>query len=232
MINEPIVILCGGFGTRLKSITHLTPKSLVKVNDVPFLEILLKNLIRNGFTKFIFSLHYRYEDFISFFRKLKVKISKKIEFDYVVEKNPLGTGGAIKNVISSKKIKDFFFVINGDTWVGSGFDSLINSHNYNVGLVEIENSSRFGTIKLNRLSRIIKFEEKEGLIKPGIINAGVYRFKKDIFENYHKEIFSIEKDLFPKLVNEKKLYGSFLNTNFIDIGIPEDYKLFCKMNIK
>jgi NDP-sugar pyrophosphorylase family protein len=232
MIDEPIIILCGGFGTRLKSITNSTPKSLVKVNGVPFLDLLIKNLMRNGFSKFIFSLHYKYQDFISSLKKLKINFPKKIEFDYVVEQVPLGTGGAIRNVLSEVKIKNFFFVINGDTWIGDGFNSLINDHDYNLGLVEIDNTSRFGTIKLNNFSRIIKFDEKKGLIEPGIINAGVYRFNKKIFMEFNKKIFSIENDLFPTLVSKNKLFGCILNTNFIDIGVPEDYKLFCKMNIK
>ena len=229
MLEKPIIILCGGFGTRLKSVSGETPKSLVKVNGIPFIEIILTNLIRIGFKSFIFSLHYKYDDFIDFIKKLEKKFNDEFKFDYIIEKIPLGTGGAIANVVFEKKIQDNFFVMNGDTWIDGDFKEIIKSKNNTIGLIKVSDSSRFGTVKLDGKGRIIKFCEKENIKQSGLINAGFYKLHKSIFEDCNKKVFSIEKDLFADLSNSQKLYGKILKYEFIDIGIPEDYYRFCKM---
>jgi NDP-sugar pyrophosphorylase family protein len=64
----------------------------------------------------------------------------------------------------------------------------------------------------------------------GLINGGFYKFNKSIFEDFNKATYSLESDFFPILVKSKEIKGYILKTEFIDIGVPEDYLHFCKLN--
>ena len=96
-----------------------------------------------------------------------------------------------------------------------------------IGITKVEDSERYGTV-LTKDKKVISFEEK-GNSCPGWINNGHYIFKKEAFAGF-SGAFSLEKDLFPKLVKDREL-GAFKveDDNFIDMGIPEDYDKLCTM---
>ena len=91
------IILAGGFGTRLKEVVADQPKPMADINGKPFLEIIVKQLLKLGIKEIIFSLHYMPEKIISYFSKNYSPINK---FYYIIEPEPLGTGGAIKFILS------------------------------------------------------------------------------------------------------------------------------------
>lgn len=224
--NTPIIVLAGGFGTRLKSELGNLPKALADINGKPFIEILLNNLISNGFRNFIFSLYYKSNQIIDFLDVFKKNLSTSCKFQYVVEPKALGTGGAVAYVVSRLKLKDELFVINSDTWIGSGHQE-ISLQNYNtIGLIEMDDCSRYGKVVIDIDNFILSFLEKDKMKSKGLINAGIYRLKSSLFYNWNKQPFSIENSLFPFLVKNKQLKGIKLDTTFTDIGIPEDYKKF------
>ena len=97
-----------------------------------------------------------------------------------------------------------------------------------IGLTLVPNASRYGNVIIDEEKNIISFEEKVELENEGLINIGLYRLEKSIFSKITNTQFSLEKVLFPLLIEEKKLKGSILKTKFIDIGIPIDYHEFCK----
>ena len=103
-----LIILAGGFGTRLKSIINNIPKCLVNVNGKPFLSILVENWIKQVLNDFIFSLHYESEKIITFIEKENSDLFKNSRVRYVVEPAPLGTGGAISYVINNLNINEVF----------------------------------------------------------------------------------------------------------------------------
>jgi D-glycero-alpha-D-manno-heptose 1-phosphate guanylyltransferase len=229
MINKPLIILAGGFGTRLQSILKGDPKPLADINGVPFIYFLIKNWIEKGFSDFIFSLHFEADKIIDFIEKNKSNLLINCTVRYIVEPSPLGTGGAISYILNNLYIKDDFFIVNADTWVEDGYSTLNNSECNAIGILQIENTDRYGKISIDDNNIIIKFEEKNGLKIKGFINIGVYKFSKSIFPNWDGLPYSLEKDLFPVLVKQKKIKGLLIHTNFIDIGIPEDYYKFTKI---
>ena len=91
---EPVIILAGGFGTRLSSLLKVMPKLMADINGTPFLELLIKNLIKNGYSEFILSLHYKAEQIVDYFKNKNYKIR------FVIELKPLGTGGAVSYLCS------------------------------------------------------------------------------------------------------------------------------------
>ncbi len=227
-MKKTLIVLAGGFGTRLQSVLNGLPKPLADINGEPFLKYQFENWINNGFNDFIISLHYKAELIISFLDKHKDGLLKQSKIQYIIEESPLGTGGAIAHIISNIELTDPFFVANADTWVESGYDILDQNKGCQIGLTEVRNASRFGNVKLDEERNIIKFEEKVELEQEGLINIGLYRLEKSIFLKISEKVFSLERDLFPLLVSEQKLKGIILNTKFIDIGIPVDYHEFCK----
>jgi NDP-sugar pyrophosphorylase family protein len=231
MINKPIIVLAGGFGTRLQSVLNGLPKPLADINGTPFLFYLIQNWINKGFNQFILSLHYEANQIIDFIESQK-EAFKDCNIRYIIEPKPMGTGGAISYVLNNIQIEDNFFVTNADTWIEHGY-SLLNEVEQNViGIVEVDDIRRFGSVLMDENGFISKFNEKNNIRGKGFINAGIYKLSKSDFENWDGQPYSIEKDLFLKLVEKKNIKAIKINTNFLDIGVPEDYFKFCKLKSK
>jgi D-glycero-alpha-D-manno-heptose 1-phosphate guanylyltransferase len=228
--EKPIIILAGGFGTRLKSYLDGKPKPLVNINGKPFLDYILKNLVDNGFNNFIFSLHYKSQLIIEYLNARKHDILINCNVEYYVEDTPLGTGGAVSYIISQANIIDDFYVWNADTWIKDKLFKLRELETNVIALIEVENSDRYGKVQMNSENIITNFVEKGDDLGKGLINAGFYKFSHRIFENIEKISYSLESDLFPILIKNKEIRGFILNTEFIDIGVPVDYLRFCELN--
>jgi D-glycero-alpha-D-manno-heptose 1-phosphate guanylyltransferase len=231
MINKPLIVLAGGFGTRLQSVLNGLPKPLADINGTPFLFYLFQNWINKGFNHFILSLHYEANQIIDFVESQK-EAFMDCNISYIIEPKPMGTGGAISYVLNNFQIEDNFFVTNADTWIEDGY-SLLNEVEQNViGIVEVDDVRRFGSVLMDENGFVSKFNEKNNIKGKGCINAGIYKLSKSDFENWDGQPYSIEKDLFLKLVEKKNIKAIKMNTNFLDIGVPEDYFKFCKLKSK
>jgi len=233
-MNE-VVILAGGFGTRLRSLVNDKPKCMAEINNIPFIKYLIDNLIEAKFTHIIFSLGYLSEIVISFLNNYKFKNCK---YTYVVENNPLGTGGAIKNAIKFSNEQNIL-ILNGDTYVDINFMDFLEFHKSKnslctISVLNIQDASRYGSIEFNNQMKITKFIEKKNSSNV-YINAGYIYIQNNIFINYLSEIFSFENDFLPVFMNSDCAYAYPIDSYFIDIGIPETYivaqttlKKYCK----
>ena len=220
---EPVIILAGGFGTRLSSVLNGLPKPMADINGTPFLELLIKNLIKNGYSDFILSLHYKAEQIVDYFKNKNYKIR------FVIEPKPLGTAGAVSYIINKFSLEKFIYVVNGDSWMDSGYSNFKNENRNIISLVEINDISRYGKVEMDKKNRIVKFLEKQDKVEQGIINSGFYKLESNIFKKSNLESYSIESELFPNLVFKENLYGEIIKTTFTDIGVPKDYYEFCKL---
>ncbi len=223
MITEAI-ILAGGFGTRLQSIVFDLPKPMAPVNDRPFLDYQLLYLKNYGIKKVILSVGHLHPMITLHYGN----IFEGMELDYAIENAPLGTGGGIRMAIEKCNSKSVF-VLNGDSFFDINLNSLYKQHNTfmadcSLALRQVEDTSRYGTIKQGSNSTITSFKEKNGEAKPGLINAGIYILDKEIYLQKTKagKKFSIEKDFFEKKIKELNICGFPYEGYFIDIGIPED----------
>ncbi len=222
-----LLVLAGGFGTRLKSVVKKLPKALAPINNVPFLYYQIKNWKKQGITDFVFLLHFEAEMIISFLESEKSGILKNCSVKFILEPKPLGTGGAIKYCINELSIEENFLVANADTWLGSGIKRLIKNPPPSLLIVEVEDSQRYGSVIL-RNNKIISFKEKTNFKSKGLINAGLAILNPNFF-NLSSDVFSLENEIFPDLVKKNLLVGLELKTTFIDIGLPDDYHKFIKM---
>ncbi len=220
---EPVIILAGGFGTRLSSILNGLPKPMADINGTPFIELLINNLKKNGFDEFILSLHYKADLIVKYFKNKNFKIK------FVIEPQPLGTGGAVSHIVNRLSLKNYIYIVNGDSWMDNGYSKFIKDERNIISVVEMKDVSRYGKVQMNKKNIITKFFEKEGKVEKGLINSGFYKLNSNLFKHYNSDIFSIENDIFSILVQKKELYGKKIATNFIDIGVPKDYYKFCKL---
>ena len=132
------------------------------------------------------------------------------------------------NAVDVLNVNESFMVINADTWLGSGFKQLSLSAPNTIAAVEMKDCSRYGSLVVNE-EKVERFLEKEISYGSGLINAGLYHLSPGIFDEISKGTrFSLEADIFPALVDRDMLSAIEINTDFIDIGVPEDYLRFCR----
>ncbi|EHF1082058.1 NTP transferase domain-containing protein [Campylobacter coli] len=217
------IILCGGLGTRLKSVIKDIPKPMAPINNKPFLEFIFEYLKKQGIKEVILAVSYKYEVIQEYFKDEFLGIKIK----YSIEKEPLGTGGAIKEAL--KFIKNEAYVLNGDTIFDIDLKKLIlNNSKICLALKQMNDFDRYGTVNVDEQGIVTSFEEKV-FKKQGLINGGIYLLKKDIFDE-----FSLEKKFsFEEFLQENykllKIQTQIFDDYFIDIGIPEDYIKFIKL---
>jgi D-glycero-alpha-D-manno-heptose 1-phosphate guanylyltransferase len=222
------IILAGGKGERLKTITKdQIPKSLANVGKSPIIFKVLDNALNFRVTKFVICVCHLKDQIIN----LLGFEYKGVPINYSIEDKPLGTGGAVKRALNFVK-GNAFFVFNADSYISLKNQSLYSYEKFHniIYAVKLEDSSRFGSIEIDEYGMIKSFLEKDTNKSSGLINAGIYKLNREIFSNIAQNIFSLEKLVFPMLVSEEKLYCIEINSTFIDIGTPEDYRKSFKFN--
>ena len=222
--DVPAVLLVGGMGTRLQSVLPSKPKPLAPVGDAPFLELLVLQLRAQGIRRVIMCTGHLADQIEGQFQSGS-KWNMAIE--YSREVLPLGTAGAVKLAERHFEYDADLIVMNGDSFLETDFAELIRLHHQHKALVTIAarsvpDAARYGTIRMDRLSRILAFEEKTGIQEPGIINGGVYVFNRAVFGQIPEGSGSLERDIFPRLI-EKGIFAVLQDGIFIDIGTPADY---------
>jgi len=228
-----VIVLAGGFGTRLKSVVSDVPKPLAPVEGHPFLEYLIEDLARQGVTRVVLSLHYQAEKFDEFINKNSGRTNWP-EISRVIENEPLGTGGAVKHVLKSIGHDSSFFVTNGDTLTLGAIQKIREATDERpintIGLVKTSDPSRYGSVSTDETRNLVLgFKEKVAASsKTGdqYVYAGTAFLTANDFISTQKSIFSMENDLFPALIRKNKLHYTELEGEFIDIGIPKDYFAF------
>jgi len=219
------LILAGGFGTRLKSVVEDVPKPMALVLGKPFLERQIRLLKEQGITDIILAVHHMADKIKSYFgdgRRFGVDIT------YSEEEVPLGTAGAIKK--AEKYLDDTFLVINGDSYSQINLKNFLEFHkakrsNFTISLAQVNNTKEYGKVLLEGNKICDYLEKKE--TGPGVINSGIYIFEPIIFEFIEAgKNVSLEKEIFPKLIKEKLVFGYPSEDYFIDIGTPETYNQF------
>jgi NDP-sugar pyrophosphorylase family protein len=220
-LNETdAVILCGGMGTRLRSVVDDRPKPMAEIDDRPFLDILIDSFGKFGLRRFILCAGYMSDVIRDYYSDR----TNSREFIISEEDNPLGTAGAIKNAADRIR-SDTFLVANGDSFCPVDLGAFHNFHLsrravMSMVVIETHNTGDCGLVSLDDSQRIVSFEEKTRQSKSRYINAGIYLFRKEALSLIPTDTtFSLERDLFPKLV-EEDCYGFITQARLFDIGTP------------
>ena len=225
MKSLSVVVLAGGEGKRLQSITkNKIPKPLTKLNKKPFLDYLLKYLSKFEFKNIIIISGHLGNQIANLYDK---KIIKKSKIICLIEKKPMGTAGALNLV--KNKIKKKFILINGDTFfrINLNLISKIKMKN-NIGLC-ILTSQSYNT-QTNKLLNLNVYKKKIILTNNSkYINSGTYLLSPKIFNFLNSKKQSLENEIVPELIEKKKLLGIKKKGLFIDIGTPKTFKIAKKI---
>ncbi len=224
-----LLVLAGGFGTRLKSAVADVPKALAPIGDVPFLQLQLERWRAQGLREFAFLLYHQADQIISFLQAQQGGLLKDCQVDCLIEPVPMDTGGALAHAVKTLGLKDDFLTTNADTWLGGGIVEMMQSAAPAMAVVYRADVSRYGQVHFNDDQRISAFAEKNDQCAAGWINAGLCHLDADLFKNWDGQPFSLERDQFATLVQNRRLTAVPLHkTDFIDIGVPADYNRFCR----
>jgi len=222
-VGGTAIILAGGLGTRLRSAVPDLPKCMAPVNGKPFMGHVIEYLASQGVSTFILSLGYMHQVIIDYVTEQY----PALHIEYVIEEEPLGTGGAIK-LACSKVIGTYALVTNGDTMFNINVAEVMqfnaaNQADCTLSLKPMQNFDRYGVVALNADASVQSFKEKQHY-DAGLINGGMYVLNVPKFLQEELPVkFSFEKDYLEKLYTDRRMFGIVQNAYFIDIGIPEDY---------
>jgi mannose-1-phosphate guanylyltransferase len=221
------VVLVGGEGTRLRPLTLETPKPMVPVMNMPFLERTLRRLKEAGIDDVILPAGYLPDAITSYFgdgSRLGLRLR------YVVEDVPLGTAGALKNV--EQFIDGPFFVLNGDVLTSLDLRAMLDYHRAKAGIgtihcIRVDDPSPFGCVVHDPAGRVEAFVEKPPREQAPTdeINAGTYLLERSVLDRIPAgRPVSIERETFPGLIREGLgLYACTTADYWIDLGRPEAY---------
>ncbi|MDH6592546.1 D-glycero-alpha-D-manno-heptose 1-phosphate guanylyltransferase [Variovorax sp. TBS-050B] len=216
------IVLAGGLGTRLRAEVPDLPKPMAPVGGQPFLGLLLHRLAQQRVSRVVLSLGYKAQQIIDHFGSSFAGMT----LEHVVESRPLGTGGAIRRAMTRVK-DDHVHVFNGDTYLDldlAAVETLWQMHREPVIVARpVADASRYGCL-LAADGRLTGFAEKSAA-GAGIINAGCYVFNAGQFDAFELDRpFSLERDVLADPDRCPPMRVFVCNGQFIDIGVPEDYR--------
>jgi len=219
-----VVVLAGGFGTRLSPWTHHIAKPMLPMLDKTLMERVVENVPEHLVDEVVIAAGYKVKELEEYFRNQDLDFDVRI----VEEEGPLGTGGALGNC--RDVLSGTFACFNGDIVSSLDAGQLLDLHQMKsatatLGLWTVEDPTRFGIVGLDENHFITQFKEKP---KPeevfsNYINAGSYIMNDDIFDYMPLGKHSLERDVFPRLAEEQKLCGLPFEGYFIDAGTPESW---------
>ena len=227
---EKAILLVGGKGTRLRPLTDKLPKALLDVNGKTVTEHLLDLFKKYGINDIILSVGYLKDKIIEYFNcgnKFGVTIA------YIKEDEPLGTAGPL--LIARKYLNKSFIVANGDELKKIDIYQMYGFHKKNnavvtIALTKVEEPSHYGVAKLvgNKIGEFVEKPKKENA-PSNLVNAGFYIMEPEVIDLIKPGFSMLEKDVFPLLARQGKLYGFSFEGQWFDVGTLERYELAKRM---
>ncbi len=222
------IILCGGFGSRLRNVIGETQKAVAEVDGKPFLHIVIKKLLSAGLDELIFCTHYQSEQVEMALAELGEDVKKRATI--LREQEPMGTGGAILNAMKVLEMRGSFIALNSDTYVTTEAYRLAREATTPSLIVrEVEDCARYGAVRLDASGNVLEMNEK-GVAGPGFISMGIYHFHTDHLAGFPIAACSLEKDILPQLIESGQLKGVRYEGDFVDIGTPQSLASIREMN--
>ena len=218
-----VLILCGGLGTRFREVRNDIPKSLAPVQGTPFIEMLLDDLISQGFRRIILATGHLGE-------QLEDYVNRRVDAEYIIssEPKPMGTGGAIK-FAENHFCSNHVLILNGDSCIIIDFHSLFEFHkkfraDMSILLGSTTKGTDYGNMVLNEKNRVTSFLEKPSESNVACVNAGVYIINRSLLSSLQPDKqYSLEKECLPHWIHMHRIFGILTDKAVCDIGTPERY---------
>jgi dTDP-glucose pyrophosphorylase len=221
--ENPVFIMAGGFGTRLKPLTDNCPKPMLKIGDKPILETVIRSFVKAGFKNFYISTHYMPEVIRDYFGKGE---SFNANIHYVHEETPLGTGGALGLLPEDLSDDLPLIMINGDVLTNIDFERLLKFHNENCAdatmcVREYDYQIPYGVITGDG-NKIISMEEKP--IHRFFVNAGIYVVSPHVFKGVPSNHRIDMPTLLEERIRQNENVLMFpIHEYWLDIGRMDDF---------
>lgn len=226
MLQTPdAVILAGGAGLRLKSVTGDVPKPMAKIGNRPFLELLLLQLKRQGFNRVVLSVGQRQQ----MIREHFAESAFGLQLSYSLEPFPLGTGGGLRQSVAHVAT-DSFLALNGDSYTDVDLRQLVQTyldHKADVTMTVIPGTrSDGGSVGFDQYGKVTTFSEKRAVHNASYLSAGIYMLNKSLVDGIEPgRNVSLEEQLFPEWLAGGKRFRAFVSpAKCVDIGTPERYQ--------
>lgn len=221
-----MIILAGGYATRLRPLTLTRPKALLPILDRPLIDWVLDEAVRSGVKRVTLALHHMYDKILG---HVLSKWGDGVYIDHYVEHLPLGDAGPLREIDERLGIEYPVIVIYGDIFSTISIRDIYRYHIARGGVATIavtraHDVRRFGVVDIDSDNRVRDFVEKPSREGPGYINAGVYVFSEEAIRQIEvgrKQ--GIGRDLMPRLLKAGDVYAYIHNGVWNDIGLPEDY---------
>jgi mannose-1-phosphate guanylyltransferase len=222
------VVLVGGFGTRLRPLTCHRPKQMLPIVHRPMLEHVVGHLVAHGVDDVVLSLGFRPEVFADAYPDAGCAGAT---LHYAVEPEPLDTAGAIRFAALDAGIDERFLVLNGDVLTDLDVTRFVEFHERagaeaTIALHKVDDPSRYGVVPTDSDGRVIAFVEKPppGEAPTDLINAGTYVLEPEVLDRIPGDRrVSVEREVFPGLVESGGLYALDDESYWIDTGTPSTY---------
>lgn len=222
------VVLVGGRGSRLRPLTDHVPKPMLPIGHRPMIASLVDRLAAGGVTDVTLALGFRPEPFMEAFPDGRVG---EVTLHYAVEPEPLDTAGAIRFAAEHAGIDDTFVVANGDIVTDLVVADLVAAHRRTgaeatIHLTPVDDPSAFGVVETDDAGRVLRFVEKPapGETESNLINAGTYVVEASMLPRIEPgRRVSVEREVFPAVVAEGRLYAMATDDYWTDTGRPELY---------
>ena len=220
-----VIVLAGGYATRLRPLTITKPKPLLPVVGKPLIKWIIENLVKNNVEEIIMALYHMANKIIDFLKSDKYIAQFPIR--YIVENKPLGDAGAIKYVSHLASLESTFVVVYGDVFSNVNLDDVIKFHlsRGNIAtmvLTKVNDASRFGFVEIKN-DLIMKIIEKPSKKIPGLVNAGIYVFEPEVLRLIPKGRSKLSIHVLPKLIEMKQLSGYIHKGLWSDVEEFQDY---------
>ncbi|MFD2177630.1 nucleotidyltransferase family protein [Veronia pacifica] len=222
-LDNPVLLMAGGFGTRLRPLTESSPKPMLKIGDKPILETVIRSFMKAGFENFFISTHYMPEKIHEHFGNGSVL---GINITYIHEDQPLGTGGALGLLPTDLPDDKPLIVMNGDVLTTVDFEQLVNFHTEHgadatMCVREYEYQVPYGVIN-GKGNKIVSMEEKP--VQRFHVNTGIYVVSPHVFRSVEKnEAIDMPTLLEQQMLERDNVLMFPIHEYWLDIGRPDDF---------
>ncbi len=223
-----VIIMAGGKGTRLLPLTKILPKPLMPVGDKTFIELIMENFHKQGFSKFVIVVNYKKEIIKSYLKERNLPY----EITFVDEEKPLGTAGGLRLVYEAVDLKDPVILTNCDILIEVDYEKVLKYHvekNADMTLIaKLENIDvPYGVVEVDG-AELVRITEKPSV--DILINTGIYVFNKKLFQLIEKDTYLDMNDYIYKLKeNGYKIVVFPYHGKYVDIGEWKGYREFLKV---
>lgn len=225
MNKVDVIILVGGYGSRLRSIVNDRPKPLAEFSGRPILKWILLHLERENFRRIILAIGFQGKKIESYFSNNN---HGRLEMIFSQETTLLGTAGAIRHALP-KVTTQQVLVLNGDSFCPFDRQRLLDFHEKKYAeatlcAVPMKECDRYGSVEIDSEGRIMGFLEKGRKAECSLVSAGIYLFERRVLEMIPPgKSVSLEREIFPHLIG-RRFYAVQEEAPFYDIGTPEGYE--------